>query len=107
MKKSLLSLAIACLCACALVQAQETKEDLLNKKVLLPNGWTLTPAGHGLQLGDLPLNIAVSSSGRLVAVTNNGQSTQTLQLIDVAAEKVLNSVIIPKSWLGLKFSADD
>jgi len=48
--------------------------------------------------------MAVSSSGTLVAVTNNGQSTQTLQLIDRVKEQVLDSVIIPKSWLGLKFS---
>jgi YVTN family beta-propeller protein len=76
-------------------------------KVLLPNGWSLTPAGHSLPLGDLPLNIAVSSSRRYLAVTNNGQSTQTLQLIDAAREQVLDSVIIPKSWLGLTFSADE
>ncbi|HEY4206944.1 MAG TPA: beta-propeller fold lactonase family protein [Puia sp.] len=75
--------------------------------ILLPNGWSLTPAGHGFQLGDLPLNIAVSANGAWAAVTNNGQSTQTLQLIDVAAEKVVDSVIIPKSWLGLKFSSDN
>lgn len=77
------------------------------KKVVLPNGWTLTPAGHSLPLGDLPLNIAVSASGKYAAVTNNGQSTQTLQLIDVAAENVLDTVIIQKSWLGLQFSSDD
>jgi len=88
------------------VAAQETKDDLLKKKVLLPNGWTLTPAGDALQLGDLPLNIAVSPSGRFAAVTNNGQSTQTIQLIDVNEQRVLDSVIIPKSWLGLKFSTD-
>jgi YVTN family beta-propeller protein len=87
--------------------AQETKDVLLKKKVLLPNGWALTPAGSALQLGDLPLNIAVSASGRYAAVTNNGQSTQTIQLIDVKGERVLDSVIIPKSWLGLKFSADE
>lgn len=86
--------------------AQENLPDLLKKKVSLPNGWTLTPAGRSLPLGDLPLNIAVSASGRYAAVTNNGQSTQTIQLIDVAGERVLDSVIIPKSWLGLKFSAD-
>ena len=74
--------------------------------VLLPNGWSLTPAGHSLPLGDLPLNIVVSPSRRYVAVTNNGQSTQTLQLIDVVNEKIIDSVVIPKSWLGLKFSAD-
>ena len=83
------------------------REALLQKKVLLPNGWSLTPAGTSLPLGDLPLNIAVSSSGRYIAVTNNGQSTQTLQLIDARDEKILDSVIIPKSWLGLKFSADE
>jgi len=106
MNKILLYLLTAC-CLVSATQAQETKEDLIKKKVLLPNGWTLTPVGKNLQLGDLPLNIAVSSSHRLLAVTNNGQSTQTLQLIDAAKEVVLDSVIIPKSWLGLKFSADD
>ncbi|HXB35144.1 MAG TPA: hypothetical protein VNV35_17065, partial [Puia sp.] len=54
--------------------------DVQPPKVLLPNGWSLTPAGHSLPLGDLPLNIAVSSSRRYLAVTNNGQSTQTIQL---------------------------
>jgi len=84
------------------------QSDTTTKKVLLPNGWTLTPAaGNSLPLGDLPLNIAVSASGKYLAVTNNGQSTQTLQLIDIAGEKVLDTVIIQKSWLGLKFSADD
>jgi YVTN family beta-propeller protein len=98
---------VAAGCTVGAARAQETKEALLQKKVQLPNGWTLTPVGHGLRLGDLPLNIAVSSSRRWAAVTNNGQSTQTLQLIDVANESVLDSVIIAKSWLGLKFSADD
>jgi len=91
----------------AVAQPNDTKEGLFQKKVLLPNGWSLTPAGHSLPLGDLPLNIAVSSSRRYLAVTNNGQSTQTLQLIDAVKEQILDSVIIPKSWLGLAFSADE
>src|ERR1700742_2286305 len=107
MKTILLSILAAGLAMQVSAQAPETKEDLLKKKVLLPNGWSLTPAGKNLPLGDLPLNIAVSSSRHYVAVTNNGQSTQTVQLIDVKAEKVLDSVIIPKSWLGLAFAADE
>ncbi len=83
------------------------KEELIKKRVLLPNGWSLTPVGSSLQLGDLPLNIAVSSSKKYIAVTNNGQSTQSLQLIDVKKEKRLDSIDIPKSWLGLKFSDDE
>ncbi len=95
------------LAAQAGAQPSEIKAGLLQKKVRLPNGWSLTPAGHSLSLGDLPLNIAVSSSRHWLAVTNNGQSTQTLQLIDAEKEQVLDSVIIPKSWLGLAFSADE
>ncbi len=77
------------------------------KQVLLPNGWMLSPAGRSLPLGDLPLNIAVSRSKKLIAVTNNGQSVQSIQLIDPVSEKVLDNVVVPKSWYGLKFSADE
>lgn len=60
-----------------------------------------------MPLGDFPLNIAVSSSQRYIAVTNNGQGKQSIQLIDVKKEKVLDDVEIATSWLGLKFSADE
>jgi YVTN family beta-propeller protein len=79
----------------------------LPARTTLPNGWSISPAGRSFPLGDLPLNIAVSASGKLMAVTNNGQSVQSLQLIDPLSEKVMHSIIIPKSWYGLKFSADE
>lgn len=85
------------------LMAQTTQQ----KKVLLPNGWSLSPAGRSLPLGDLPLNMAVSPSKKLLAVTNNGQSVQSLQLINPVTEKLLHQVEIPKSWYGLKFSADE
>jgi YVTN family beta-propeller protein len=83
------------------------QRDTIAERVHLPNGWSLTPLGSSLPLGDLPLNIAVSPSRKLIAVTNNGQSTQTIQLIDPMEPRILDQVIIPKSWLGLVFSADD
>ena len=86
-------------------QAQSL-EQIESKRVTLPNGWSLTPAGKQLPLGDLPLNIALSPSGKLAAVTNNGQSDQTIQLIDIEKEIILDSIIIAKSWLGLTFSND-
>ncbi len=76
-------------------------------KVSLPNGWQLSPAGRSLPLGDLPLNIAVSVSKKFMAVTNNGQSVQSIQLINPVTEKILDNAIVPKSWYGLKFSADE
>ncbi len=90
-----------------LVCVSQTLQQLESKRVHLPNGWALTPVGNSFALGDLPLNIAVSASKKYMAVTNNGQSTQSLQLIDVKNEKVVNSVIVPMSWYGLKFSADE
>ncbi len=74
---------------------------------MLPNGWSLTPAGVSLPLGDLPLNLAVSPSKKLIAVTNNGQSTQSIQLIDVKKNLLLHTIEVDKSWYGLKFSADN
>lgn len=76
-------------------------------QVLLPNGWKLSPAGSSLPLGDLPLNMQLSSSGKLLAVTNNGQSTQSVQLIDPKSEKLLDEVVVKKSWYGLAFSRDE
>ncbi|MEX6690216.1 bifunctional YncE family protein/alkaline phosphatase family protein [Danxiaibacter flavus] len=76
-------------------------------RVKLPNGWSLTPVGKSLPLGDLPLNIAVSKNHRYAAVTNNGQSTQSIQLLDAKNDKELDNVMISKAWGGLAFSDDE
>ncbi len=76
-------------------------------KVLLPTGWTLSPAGRSFPLGDLPLNIAVSPDQQLLAVTNNGQGIQSLQLADARKGKLLHSLELPIAWLGLAFATDN
>lgn len=80
---------------------------LESRRVQLPNGWSLTPVGTSLPLGDLPLNIAVSRSGKYAAVTNNGQSIQSIQLIDTRSGRQLDSVGIGTAWGGLAFTADE
>lgn len=89
------------------LKAQVPGKIAATDQLLLPNGWKLSPAGRSLSLGDLPLNIKLSSSGRLLAVTNNGQSTQSIQLIDPKNEKLLDEKVIGKSWYGLAFSNDE
>ncbi|MDE3251416.1 MAG: bifunctional YncE family protein/alkaline phosphatase family protein [Bacteroidota bacterium] len=103
--KKLLSLSIFTIWV-SLVAAQ-TLSGFASSRIGLPNGWSLSPVGKSLPLGDLPLNMAISSSQKYLAVTNNGQSTQTLQLIDVQQEKILDNITIDKSWLGLQFSKDE
>src|SRR5664279_1967194 len=85
----------------------QTPGALKSGVVLLSNGWKLSPAGETLPLGDLPLNIAVSHSEKLIAVTNNGQSDQLLQLFDIKKKQLLDSVYMGNSWLGLIFSDND
>ncbi|HEX2395549.1 MAG TPA: hypothetical protein VHI78_09385, partial [Bacteroidales bacterium] len=89
-----------------LMASAQTLQEIETKRVSLPNGWKLSPVGKMLPLGDLPLNIAVSPSQKYLAVTNNGQSDQMVQLIDAINMRVLDSVIMRKSWLGLVFSYD-
>ncbi|QEM05868.1 bifunctional YncE family protein/alkaline phosphatase family protein [Mucilaginibacter rubeus] len=98
---------IILLCAALQSFAQTPGKIEQTGQVLLPNGWKLSPAGRSLPLGDLPLNMQLSVSGKLLAVTNNGQSTQSVQLIDPKNEKLLDEVVVKKSWYGLAFSRDE
>ncbi|MBC8044101.1 MAG: beta-propeller fold lactonase family protein, partial [Rhizobacter sp.] len=88
--------------------ASRLSDSLSRRRVLLPNGWSLTPAGRTVPLrSDLPLNLAVSPSKKLIATTNNGNGRQSITLIDIATEKVLDDVEIAKSWVGLAFGGDE
>jgi YVTN family beta-propeller protein len=99
---------LAFACSFQFCYAQTPGKINNTNQVLLPNGWKLSPAGHAsLPLGDLPLNIQLSASGKLMAVTNNGQSTQSVQLIDARNQKILDTKIIDKSWYGLAISNDE
>src|ERR1700757_1820753 len=97
--RSLLFILISASCLNA-----QTTEELNAKRITLPNQWCLTPVGKSLTLGDLPLNLVISPNKKYMAVTNNGQSTQSIQLVDVKKQAVLDTREIAKSWLGLVFS---
>jgi DNA-binding beta-propeller fold protein YncE len=79
--------------------------DKINR-VLLPNGWSLTPTGKQLTLGDLPMNMVLTKDNKRAVITHNGQSTQSLILVDLENEKILHEMIIPKSWYGLAITSD-
>ncbi|TFB49008.1 phosphoesterase [Cryobacterium tagatosivorans] len=74
-----------------------------------PVGQRVTPAGLQTRLGDLPLNSALSPDGKKLLVTNNGQGTQSLQLVNTANHKVDQTLkyTSPESlYMGLAWSAD-
>ena len=84
----------------------QSLNDIEKGRVSLPNGWKLSPVGKQLHVGDLPLNIAVAPSGKILAITNNGQSDQCIHLVDAEKMQILDSIIIAKGFLGLIFSKD-
>ncbi len=88
------------------IHAQETKIEIQNT-IKLPNGWSLSPAGKSLPLGDLPLNMAISASKKYMAITNNGQGKQSIQLINLSKNKIVDNIAIDKSWLGIAFTKDE
>jgi YVTN family beta-propeller protein len=79
-----------------------------DNRVLLPNGWWLSPAGDQIELGDFPMNAALyegkkPDDQRYLAVLDGGQSGADVRLVDLKAEKVVDVVKLEDSWQGIRF----
>ncbi|WP_207400980.1 bifunctional YncE family protein/alkaline phosphatase family protein [Actinomadura roseirufa] len=59
---------------------------------ITPVGHRVTPAGAQVTLGLLPLASALSPDGSRLLVGNDGQGVQSLQLVDVTAGKVVQTL---------------
>ncbi|MBI3840309.1 MAG: bifunctional YncE family protein/alkaline phosphatase family protein [Planctomycetia bacterium] len=68
---------------------------------LLPNGWTVSPAGQQVILPDLPLNIVALSDNRHVLVATSGYNSHDLTLIDLEKPAKLSTETVRQSWFGL------
>jgi YVTN family beta-propeller protein len=71
------------------------------KGFLLPNGWTLTPAGKHVPLTDLPLNIIPLGDGKHALAASSGYNAHQLALIDLTALRVVERKTVKQSWFGL------
>jgi len=72
-------------------------------RVLLPNGWWLSPAGEQVRLGDFPTNAALSEDGSFLAVLHSGQSKAQVMLVDMKEKKVTQSIRLKDAWQGIAF----
>ncbi|WP_422928379.1 bifunctional YncE family protein/alkaline phosphatase family protein [Singulisphaera sp. PoT] len=68
---------------------------------LLPNGWTISPAGSQVILPDLPLNILPLADGKHALVASNGYNDHDLALVDLESKKVAAKENVRESWFGL------
>src|SRR5262245_52282924 len=67
---------------------------------LLPNGWTITPAGRHVTLTDLPLNIVPLADGQHALVATSGFNKHELSLVDLTAPRVVDRRSVRQSWYG-------
>ncbi|MCZ8512179.1 bifunctional YncE family protein/alkaline phosphatase family protein [Paenibacillus filicis] len=73
------------------------------------NGWTLTPAGEQVKLGDRPYGMTMSPDGQTLLISNNGQSTQSIMVVDRKSGKVIQTIPYkaPEAlFLGVVYSPD-
>ncbi len=68
---------------------------------LLPNGWTLKPAGEQIPLADLPLNIIPMADNRHALAATSGYNAHELSVIDLREKKVVDKQTVRQSWFGL------
>jgi DNA-binding beta-propeller fold protein YncE len=74
--------------------------------MLLPNQWSLRPAGTPVALDDFPVNLALSPDGRFAAVLHCGYARNEILAVDLAAQKVTARAGVDEAFYGITFSSD-
>jgi DNA-binding beta-propeller fold protein YncE len=74
--------------------------------VLLPNGWSLRPAGTQTPLGDFPIAIAEHPSAPVLAILHAGYGEHEILTLDAKTRKTLGRVSIPETFGGIVWNAD-
>ena len=74
--------------------------------VVLPNGWSLNPAGRQIRLGDLPVQIAVNPTEPVLAILHAGYGEHEVVTASATSGKIIGRVSLPASFSGLIWSHD-
>jgi DNA-binding beta-propeller fold protein YncE len=74
--------------------------------VLLPNGWSLKPAGRQTHLGDFPVLMTEHPTEPVLAILHAGYGEHEVVTLDAGTGKVLGRVALHESFSGLVWSSD-
>lgn len=72
-------------------------------RILLPNGWLLSPAGRAVEVEVGALTCAQSPDGAKLAVLNCGVGPHSVSILDVATEKVTEKIPVKSAWVGIAY----
>lgn len=73
---------------------------------LLPNQWSLQPAGKHLALGDFPVAIALHPAENIAAVLHAGYGEHEVVMVDLARLTIVSRVALSETFVGVTFSPD-
>ena len=77
-----------------------------NGQTLLPNGWSLRPAGQQIDLGDFPSRLELTPDGKFAAILHSGWGTHEIRIVSIAEKKMTSSVVVDQTFQGLRFNED-
>src|SRR5258705_532479 len=103
------SLSVALCLGLATVQAAEPvlwPGSAKDGSMLLPNQWSLRPAGSQVELGDFPVNIAVSPDGKFAVLLHSGYGQNELIAVNLGDRKIAARADVSEAFYGLTFSKD-
>jgi YVTN family beta-propeller protein len=68
---------------------------------LLPNGWTVSPAGEQVITTDMVLDVKLTPDGKHALVASSGYNAHDLIVVDLASKQVVDKETVRQSWFGL------
>jgi len=74
--------------------------------MLLPNQWSLRPAGTPVELADFPVNLALSPDGEFAAILHCGFGAHQILIVDLKTRKITSHARMNEAFYGITFSKD-
>jgi DNA-binding beta-propeller fold protein YncE len=103
-RSSHLSAAVVLLALVPQVQAQAQTAPTYTQP--LSTGERLDPVGESVNLGSMPVAMALAPGGDKLAVVLSGWREQGVQIVDLKSKQVLQTLTQPSAFLGVVFSHD-
>jgi sugar lactone lactonase YvrE len=87
-------------------EAEAGAVDAAANTVLLSTGVRLDAVGDAIDLGSMPLAMALAPGGDKLAVVLSGWREQGVQIVDLKSSKVVQTLTQPAAFFGIAFSRD-
>jgi YVTN family beta-propeller protein len=74
--------------------------------VLLPNQWSLRPAGRHVPVGDFPVQVALHPAGHFAAVLHSGYGQHEVRILELPSGRVVSAATLEETFYGVAWSPD-